>query len=107
MAGDDDDDEAVAAHAADEPTAMWGADDLAELGLDRAPSEPPKGPASPARASGSEASVRVSLDQIPSSPAVPKKKPTRRRSQAVQWVVTIAGAIVLAVVAFFVVRALR
>jgi len=102
MAGEDDDDDSMA-HAADEPTAMWGADELAGLDLHRAPSEPPKGPAQPSSSRG-EASVKVTLDRsVP--PA--RKKPTRRRSQAVQWVVTILGAIVLAVVAFFVVRALR
>lgn len=102
MAGEDDDDSVL--HAADEPTAMWGADELAGLDLDRAPSEPPKGPAQPA-ASRREASVQVALDR--SVPPARKKKSSRRRREIVQWVVTIAGAIVLAVVAFFVVRALR
>ena len=100
---DDDDDDDLLSHAADEPTAMWGGDMLEQLGLDRAPSEPPKGPAQPVAPKG--ASVQVSLGQA----GAPKKAPNEHtpRSQAVQWVVLVVGALALAAAAFFVVRWLR
>lgn len=90
-------------HAADEPTAMWGAEDLAQLGLDRPPSEPPKGPAQPAKPGRRDPSVRVTLDRNAPTPTAA----TPKRSQSVQWTLTIVGALLLAAVAFFVVRALR
>ncbi len=99
---DDEDDDDFMSHAADEPTAMWGGDMLEQLGLDRAPSEPPKAPAQPSSSSGS--SVQVSLSSDASTPAPKKAAP---KSQAVQWAVLIVGALALAAVAFFVVRALR
>ncbi|MBO6933549.1 MAG: hypothetical protein JJ863_01195 [Deltaproteobacteria bacterium] len=96
---DDDDDDGFMSHAADEPTAMWGGDMLDQLGIDRPPSEPPpKGLAPPSKGS----SVQVSLE--PESTSAPKAAP---KSQAVQWAVLIVGALALAAVAFFLVRALR
>ena len=101
---DDDDDDDFMSHAADEPTAMWGGDMLEQLGLDRPPSEPPKPAAQPTASKGS--SVQVSLDPTPSR-AAPTKPAPKPRSQAVQWVVLIVGALALAAAAFFLVRALR
>lgn len=103
--GNDDD---YPAHAADEPTAMWGADALKELGLDRPPSEPPKGPATEASEGGSEGSVQLSMGaaEAPHQP-VGKPGPGLRGSKLLPWILTFVGAVLLAVGAYLLVRLLR
>ena len=102
---DDDDRDDYGSHAADEPTAMWGGDMLQELGLDKAPSEPPKGPAQPS-AESKGTSVQVTLASTQDGAKRSQKK-AAPRSQAVQWAVLVIGALALAAAAFFLVRALR
>ncbi|MCB9614137.1 MAG: hypothetical protein H6722_16995 [Sandaracinus sp.] len=82
-------------HAADEPTAMWDEDALAQLGLG-GPAEPAPKPQGPGLA------VSVETASHATAPAAPARK-----SSMVGWVVTVVLAIGLGVAVYFVVRALR
>jgi hypothetical protein len=95
VSDEDDDDEF---HAADEPTAMWDAASLQELGLDIPPLEQKEtGPAT--TGTGAHRAIGVELTAAPAA--------KEQGSQVMQWVVTIVLAVGLGVGVFFLVRMFR
>ena len=105
----DDDDRDSQFHAADEPTAMWGSDALAELGLAAPLEGKATGPATAGGAKGSESSIQVSLGSAEAPhQAVGKPGPELRgKGSVVPWLLTFVGAVLLAVGAFLLVRMFR
>jgi DNA helicase TIP49 (TBP-interacting protein) len=98
-APDDNDD--FDSSAADEPTAMWGADALKDLGLEeaaKAHEEPKAVVAQPALRSQT-----LVTRSVPKPKTVPKR---RAASAGPSWTVTIALAIAVAAGVFFGVRAI-
>jgi hypothetical protein len=101
--------------AADEPTAMWDDSALndagfAELMKDR--QERPReatGPATNRAAGGSSEAGKIEVTGTHPQPSAPRpaSAPQRSGPSALSWALTVALAIGIGVVVFFVVRALR
>ena len=86
-------------HAADEPTAMWDQESLDQLGLEGAP------PPATRPAAGSASSIEVSLGAA-EDPHQPVGKPRGWQGTGKSWAITLVSALLLAVVTYYVVRAL-
>lgn len=99
-----DDDDDFMSHAADEPTAMWDGDSLAELGLDKLDPPASQEQAPPATAGkGGGGSVQIDLGPSP----VGSAPPAAGRSGVMAWVITLIAAAVLGTGVFFLIRHLK
>lgn len=103
MTNETDDNDDFDSSAADEPTAMWGADALKDLGLEDAAKdhdEPTPVVAPPPR----------QVKPVANKPVVRSKTVPKKRAQAAaagpSWTMTIALAVAVAALVFFGVRAI-
>ncbi|MAQ19104.1 MAG: hypothetical protein CMN30_30430 [Sandaracinus sp.] len=109
MAKDDDKDSML--YAADEPTAMWGSDAVAALNLDEPPEAQQAGPATQGQgASPSSVELQLGAADAPHQPVgkpAPGLQPAQGKGSVLPWLITVVGAVLLAVGAFLLVRMLR